>query len=102
MKANIHPKYFEAKDGFANYYFNKKEKDRLWGAFQKHGDFTGLKGDQRNFVGVKDEWFVEYIEDRRRHPRDPDGRRERRIARRRDEEASQDVRFALHQHDRRR
>ena len=29
-----------------------------------------LKGEQRNFVGAKDEWFVEYIEDRRREPRD--------------------------------
>jgi S1-C subfamily serine protease len=38
-------KYFEAKPGFANYYFNKKEKERLWKAFQKNGDFTGLKGE---------------------------------------------------------
>ena len=29
-----------------------------------------LQGEQRNFVGAKDEWFVEYIEDRRREPRD--------------------------------
>ena len=28
-----------------------------------------LEGDRSGFVGVKEEWFVEYIEDRRRNPR---------------------------------
>jgi len=37
-------KFFEAKPGFANYYFNKQERDRLWKGFQKHGDFSALKG----------------------------------------------------------
>jgi len=37
-------KFFEAKAGFANYYFNKQERDRLWKGFQKHGDFSALKG----------------------------------------------------------
>src|SRR5947199_341699 len=34
-----------ARPGFANYYFNKLERDRLWTAFKKHGDFSGLAGD---------------------------------------------------------
>jgi S1-C subfamily serine protease len=38
-------KLFEAKRGFANYYFNKLERDRLLGAFRIQGDFTGLGGD---------------------------------------------------------
>jgi S1-C subfamily serine protease len=38
-------KFFEAKPGFANHYFNKLEKERLWKAFQKNGDFTGMKGE---------------------------------------------------------
>lgn len=29
-----------------------------------------LEGDRSGFVGVKEEWFVEYIEERRRNPRD--------------------------------
>ena len=38
-------KFFEAKAGFANHYFNKQEKERLFKAFQKHGDFTTMKGE---------------------------------------------------------
>ena len=38
--------------------------------FAREPTFTGLSGEQRNFVGVPDEWFVEYIEERRRQPRD--------------------------------
>ncbi|MEX0665412.1 MAG: cytochrome P450 [Acidimicrobiia bacterium] len=38
--------------------------------FGREPKFTGLKGSDRNFVGVEDDWFVEYIEDRRREPRD--------------------------------
>ncbi|MGL6094688.1 MAG: S1C family serine protease [Fimbriiglobus sp.] len=37
-------KLFVEKKGFANYYFNTLEQDRLLAAFQKHGDFTGLTG----------------------------------------------------------
>jgi serine protease Do len=37
-------KYYEAKDGFANYYFNKLEQNRLMAAFKKHGDFGGVGG----------------------------------------------------------
>jgi cytochrome P450 len=32
--------------------------------------FSRLEGDRSGFVGVKEEWFVKYIEDRRREPRD--------------------------------
>ena len=36
---------YQAKSGYANYYFNKQERERLWSAFRKHGDFSGLAGD---------------------------------------------------------
>jgi S1-C subfamily serine protease len=38
-------KYYQAKPGFANYYFNKQEKSRLMSAFAKTGDFTKVAGD---------------------------------------------------------
>jgi serine protease Do len=37
-------KYYEAKDGFANYYFNKLEQERVMKAFRAHGDFTTVPG----------------------------------------------------------
>ncbi len=37
-------KYFIAKPGFANFYFNKQEKDRLMTAFAKHGNFAPVNG----------------------------------------------------------
>jgi S1-C subfamily serine protease len=37
-------KFYEAKDGFANYYFNKLAQDRLWSGFRKHGDFSAVAG----------------------------------------------------------
>ncbi len=37
-------KYFQPKSGFANYYFNKQQQDRLLVDFKKHGDFSGLAG----------------------------------------------------------
>jgi serine protease Do len=40
-------KLFEAKKGFANYYFNKLEQERLMKAFHKHGDFSKATGDWR-------------------------------------------------------
>jgi S1-C subfamily serine protease len=39
-------KLYEAKPGFANYYFNKLERDRLLTEFHKrHGDFSKAEGD---------------------------------------------------------
>jgi hypothetical protein len=38
-------KFFEAKAGFANHYFNKVERERLWKEYQKQGDFTKFKGE---------------------------------------------------------
>lgn len=38
-------KFFEAKPGFANYYFNRQERDRLLASFRRQGDFSGLTGD---------------------------------------------------------
>jgi serine protease Do len=38
-------KLYEAKPGFANFYFNRLERERLLAAFRKHGDFSALKGD---------------------------------------------------------
>jgi len=37
-------KFYEEKTGFANYWFNKLERDRLLAAFKKQGDFSTLKG----------------------------------------------------------
>lgn len=37
-------KLYEAKAGFANFYFNRQERDRVMAGFRKHGDFSGLKG----------------------------------------------------------
>ncbi len=37
-------KLYEPKDGFANYYFNRLERDRLLAAFRQHGTFTGATG----------------------------------------------------------
>jgi S1-C subfamily serine protease len=37
-------KLYEAKPGFANYHFNKLERDRLLAALVKHGNFTSLTG----------------------------------------------------------
>ena len=37
-------KFFEAKPGFTNFYFNRLERDRVLSAFHKHGDFSSLKG----------------------------------------------------------
>jgi hypothetical protein len=40
-------KLFKAKSGFANYYFNEVNRDRVWNAFAPHGDFSKLAGDWR-------------------------------------------------------
>jgi len=37
-------KLYQPKPGFANYYFNKVERDRLMTAFHKHGTFDTLAG----------------------------------------------------------
>jgi cytochrome P450 len=44
------------------------EADR--GKFRRAAYASRLEGDRSGFVGVKEEWFVEYIEERRREPRD--------------------------------
>ena len=38
-------KFYKAKKGFANYYFNEQEQKRLLASFAKHGDFKGVAGD---------------------------------------------------------
>jgi len=37
-------KFYEAKAGYANYYFNKQERDRLLASISKNGDFKTLAG----------------------------------------------------------
>jgi serine protease Do len=37
-------KLYKAKKGYANWYFNELERDRLLGEFRKHGDFSALAG----------------------------------------------------------
>ena len=38
--------------------------------FRRAATASRLEGERSGFVGVKEEWFVEYIEERRREPRD--------------------------------
>ncbi len=38
--------------------------------FRRAATASRLNGERSGFVGVKEQWFVEYIEDRRREPRD--------------------------------
>ena len=38
--------------------------------FRRAATASRLKGERSGFVGVKEEWFVEYVEARRREPRD--------------------------------
>jgi S1-C subfamily serine protease len=38
-------KFFKAKEGFANYYFNELAQKRILDAFTKHGDFSKVAGD---------------------------------------------------------
>ncbi len=38
-------KVYEAKPGYANFYFNKFERDRLLKEFRSYGDFSGLTGE---------------------------------------------------------
>jgi cytochrome P450 len=45
------------------------EADRA--RFARAPELVGdLKGSSGNFIGVKEEWFVDYVEERRRNPRD--------------------------------
>ena len=37
-------KFYEPKPGFANYYFNRQEKDRLFKSFAANGDFSTAAG----------------------------------------------------------
>lgn len=36
---------YEARRGFANYYFNRLERDRVWNRFEAHGSFRQARGD---------------------------------------------------------
>ncbi len=36
--------YYERKSGYANYYFNRVERERVWKAFLVGGDFSSLTG----------------------------------------------------------
>ncbi len=44
-------KFYKAKAGFANLYFNELERDRLLKEFGKHGDFSKLQGDWKLRAG---------------------------------------------------
>jgi S1-C subfamily serine protease len=46
-------KFFKAKEGFANYYFNEQAQTRLLEAFRKNGDFSKLTGDWKIKLGGK-------------------------------------------------
>jgi serine protease Do len=36
--------FYEPKPGFANFYFNRLERDRLWAGFRRHGDLSAAVG----------------------------------------------------------
>ena len=46
-------KYFEAKDGFANFYFNKLEQKRLMKSFAQYGDFSTVGGNWTMEGGIR-------------------------------------------------
>ncbi len=46
-------KFYEAKPGFANYYFNKLEHERVMNAFRKHGDFSAVPGNWAFDGGIR-------------------------------------------------
>lgn len=43
-------KLFKAKSGYANYYFNEQNRDRVWTAFSNAGNFSKLRGDWKMTV----------------------------------------------------
>jgi S1-C subfamily serine protease len=64
-------KLYEAKAGYANYYFNKQERDRLLAAFLKQGDFGKLagnwtiEGDVRVLkVNLPDKFKIQILEEK--------------------------------------
>src|SRR5260370_24738853 len=46
-------KFYEARPGYANYFFNRQERDRLLSAFLKHGDFGKVAGNWNIEVHVR-------------------------------------------------
>ncbi len=42
--AEVLKRHFEARRGYANYYFNKLNRDRVWNAWTARGDFAPLDG----------------------------------------------------------
>jgi serine protease Do len=64
-------KFYEPKPGFANFYYNRLERDRLLMAFKKHGDFSDLAGEwtldaRVRFKKLRDESpaFIQVSEER--------------------------------------
>lgn len=47
-------KLIKAKKGYANYYFNELNRDRVWNAFTAQSDFSGLTGNWR-LTGTADD-----------------------------------------------
>jgi len=43
MPESVKP-FFESRSGFANYHFNRFERDRVWRAALNHGDFAAVAG----------------------------------------------------------
>ena len=61
-------KHFEAKHGFANYYFNKLQQERVWKAWTARADFAGLGGDLDHAGQWDGGGKVRFRPDRRRRP----------------------------------
>src|SRR5260370_40501696 len=64
-------KFYEARPGYANYFFNRQERDRLLSAFLKHGDFGkvagnwNIEGDVRVLrVNLPDQFKIQISEEK--------------------------------------
>lgn len=55
----------EKRRGYANYYFNKLNRDRIWAAFQAHGDFQPLVGPWKLTGQIENLGSVEIVLDER-------------------------------------
>lgn len=49
------------RNGFANYHFNQLNRDRVWGAFTAHGDFSRLAGSWKLKGTFEDGGIVETV-----------------------------------------
>jgi len=54
-------KLIAKRAGYANYYFNQSNRDRVWDAFTAHGDFSGMAGSWKLKGTSEDGGHVEIV-----------------------------------------